>query len=155
MCAEQNIPYINHTNSNQPENHLNESKSHFNRYVTMAFANSIFKFLSKYYWWCHDSSNFHHLFQENSDKESKSFSQLSQKENHRRVSSHSKTIVVNEANFESEETFLLHQSTSSKLTHELNLDLYSNIENIWSKNLNRLIIAKLNIDSLRCKFDSL
>ena len=49
MCAEQNIPYINRTNSNQPENHLNESKSHFNKYVTMAFVNSIFKFLSKYY----------------------------------------------------------------------------------------------------------
>ena len=25
MCAEQNIPYINHTNSNQPENHLKKA----------------------------------------------------------------------------------------------------------------------------------
>ena len=49
MCAERNIPYIDHTNSIQPENHLNESKLHFNRYGTIAFANSIFKFLSKYY----------------------------------------------------------------------------------------------------------
>ena len=87
MCAERNIPYIDHTNSIQPENHLNESKLHFNRYGTIAFANSISKFLSKYYWWCRDSSNFDHLFQENFDKESKSFSQLSHKENHRRVSS--------------------------------------------------------------------
>ena len=31
MCAERNIPYIDHTNSIQPENHLNESKLHFNR----------------------------------------------------------------------------------------------------------------------------
>ena len=49
MCAERNIPYIDHTNSIQPENHLNKSKLHFNRYGTIAFANSISKFLSKYY----------------------------------------------------------------------------------------------------------
>ena len=49
MCAERNIPYIDHTNSIQPENSLNESKLHFNRYGTIAFANSIFKFLSEYY----------------------------------------------------------------------------------------------------------
>ena len=49
MCTERNIPYVNHINSIQPENHLNESKLHFNRYEAIAFANSIFKFLSKYY----------------------------------------------------------------------------------------------------------
>ena len=49
MCAERNIPYIDHTNSIQPKNHLNESKLHFNKYGTIAFANSISKFLSKYY----------------------------------------------------------------------------------------------------------
>ena len=43
----------------------------------------------------------------------------------------------------------------STLTHELNLDPYSNIENIRSKNPNRLTIAQLNINSLRNKFDSL
>ena len=50
---------------------------------------------------------------------------------------------------------MLDQSTSSTLTHKLNLDPYSNIENIRSKNPNRLIIAQLNINSLRYKFDSL
>ena len=49
MCAEQNIPYIDNTNSIQSENHLNESKLHFNRYVTVAFAKTISKFVSKYY----------------------------------------------------------------------------------------------------------
>ena len=43
----------------------------------------------------------------------------------------------------------------STLTHELNLDLSTNIENIRSKNPNRLIIAQFNINSLRYKFDSL
>ena len=43
----------------------------------------------------------------------------------------------------------------STLTHELNLDLSTNIENIRSKNPNRLIIAQLHINSLRYKFDSL
>ena len=38
MYAEQNIPYIGNTNSIQSENHLNESKLHFNRYGTIAFV---------------------------------------------------------------------------------------------------------------------
>ena len=82
-----------------------------------------------------------------------SFLQLSHKENHRLLSSPSKTIVLNETILESEESFLLDQSTSSTLTHKLNLDPSSDIENIRSKNPNRLIIAQLN--SLRYKFDSL
>ena len=94
-------------------------------------------------------------FKKNFDKESKIFSQLSHKENHRRVSIPSKTIVLNESSLESEESFLLDQSTSSTLTHELNLDPSTNIENIRSKTPNRLIIAQLNINSLRYKFDSL
>ena len=49
MCAERNIPCIVHTNLIQLENHLNKSKLHFNRYGTIAFANSISKFLSQYY----------------------------------------------------------------------------------------------------------
>ena len=67
----------------------------------------------------------------------------------------SKAIILNETDFESEESFLLDLSTSSTLTHKLNLDPYSNIEKIRSKNPNRLIIAQLNINSLRNKFDSL
>ena len=43
----------------------------------------------------------------------------------------------------------------STLTHELNLDPCSNIENNRSKNPKRLIIALVNINSLRNKFDSL
>ena len=66
-----------------------------------------------------------------------------------RVSGPSKTIVSKDSNFESKESFLLDQSTSSTLTQELNLDPYSNIEKIRSKNSNRLIIAQLNINSLR------
>ena len=46
MCAERNIPYIDHTDSTQPEIHLTGSKLHFNRYRNIAFANSISKFLS-------------------------------------------------------------------------------------------------------------
>ena len=112
------------------------------------------KFLSEYYWWYHDISNIDHLPQENFNKESKSCSQLSDKENHTRVSNPSKT-VLNDTNFENEESFLLNQSISSTLTNKLNLDPYSNIENIRSKNPNGLIIAQLNINSLRNKFDSL
>ena len=64
------------------------------------------------------------------DKESNHFSRLSHKENDRRVSSPSKTIVLNEVDFENDQSYLLDQSTLSTLTHELNLDPYSNIESI-------------------------
>ena len=35
MCTEQNIPHIDHINSIQPENHLNESNINFNKYGTI------------------------------------------------------------------------------------------------------------------------
>ena len=81
-------------------------------------------------------------------KESKSFSQLSDKEKHKTVNNPCKSIVLNDTDFENEESFLLDQSTSSTSTHKLNLYPYSNIQNIRLKNHNRLIIAQLNINSL-------
>ena len=78
-----------------------------------------------------------------------------QKKTHKSVSNPSKAIVLNDTDFQNEESFLLDQSTSSTLIHKLNLYTYSNIENIRSKNSDRFIIAQLNIDSLRKKFDSL
>ena len=154
MCAEQNIPYIDHTNSMLAENHRNESKLHFNRYGTIVFANSMSKFLSEY-WWYHVSSNIDHLLQENFNKEWNSCLQLSDKENHKSITNHSRTIVLNDSDFEDEELFLLDQCTSSTLTQKLNLHPYSNIKNIRLKNSNKLIIAQLNISSLWNKFDSL
>ena len=35
MCAEQNIPHIDHINSIQPENQVNESRINFNKYETI------------------------------------------------------------------------------------------------------------------------
>ena len=57
MCAEWNIPYIEHSNSIQSENHLNKSNLHFNRFGTIVFANNISKFLYECCWWYYDSSN--------------------------------------------------------------------------------------------------
>ena len=51
------------------------------------------------------------------NKELKSCSQLSDKENHERVSSPSKASILNDTDFESEESFLLDQSTLSTVTH--------------------------------------
>ena len=47
--GEESIPHINNNNSIQPENDHNKSKLHFNRYGTIVFANSIYKFLFEYY----------------------------------------------------------------------------------------------------------
>ena len=53
-----------------------------------------------------------------------------QKKTHKSVSNPSKTIVLNDTDFQNEESFLLDQSTLSTLIHKLNLYTYSNIENI-------------------------
>ena len=78
----------------------------------------------------------------------KCFSQLSHKEDHNKVSSPSNTIVLNDPNFKSEESFLLDQNTLLTLTHDLNIDPHLNTENIRLKNPNTLIIAQLSINSL-------
>ena len=52
-------------------------------------------------------------------------------------------------------SFLIDRSTSSTFTRKLNLDSYLNIENIRSKNPNRLIIAWFNINFTQNKFGSL
>ena len=72
----------------------------------------------------HPENHLNDPFEENFSKESKSCSQLSEKENHNRVSRPSKAIILNDTDFESEESFLIDQSTFSTLTHKLNLDSY-------------------------------
>ena len=89
-------------------------------------------------------------------KSRKGFTTFRKKQtNCKSVSNPSKAIVLNDTDFQNEELFLLDQSTSSTLTHKLNLDPYSNIENIRLKNSNRLIVVQLNINSLQNKFHSL
>ena len=63
--------------------------------------------------------------------------------------------TLNEVTFESEESILLDQSTLSTLDYEPISDPFEKLKNTRLKNPNRLIIAQLNINSLRNKFDSL
>ena len=51
--------------------------------------------------------------------------------------------------------YINHTNSIQPENLELNLDPYSNIENIRLKNSNRLIVVQLNINSLQNKFDSL
>ena len=75
------------------------------------------------------------------------------KENQTSVSNSIETL--NEVTFESEESILLDQSTLSTLDYEPISDPFEKLKNTRLKNPNRLIIAQLNINSLRHKFDSL
>ena len=63
--------------------------------------------------------------------------------------------TLNEVTFESEESILLDQSTLSTLNYMSISDPFEKRKNTRLKNPNRLIIAHLNINSLRNKFDSL
>ena len=83
----------------------------------------------------------------------KSYLQESDKENQTSVSNSIETL--NEVTFESEESVLSNQSTLSTLDYEPISDPFGKLKNTRLKNPNRLIIAQLNINSLRNKFDSL
>ena len=56
-------------------------------------------------------------------------------------------------NLENEDSFFIDENMN--LSNESFIDPYSNLKNIRLKNLNRLIVAQLNINSIRNKFDSL
>ena len=83
----------------------------------------------------------------------KSYLQESDKETQTGVRNSIETL--NEITFESEESILLDQSTLSTLNYESISDPYEKLKNTRLKNPNILIIAQLNINSLRNKFDSL
>ena len=83
----------------------------------------------------------------------KSYLQELDKENQTNVSNSIETL--NEVTFESEESVLSNQNTLSTLDYEPISDPFEKLKNIRLTNPNRLIIAQLNINSLRNKFDSL
>ena len=83
----------------------------------------------------------------------KSYPQESGKENQTSVSNSIETL--NEVTFENEESVLLNQRTLSTLDCEPISDTFRKLKNTRLKNPSRLIIAQLNINSLRNKFDSL
>ena len=83
----------------------------------------------------------------------KSYLQESDKEDQTSVSNSIETL--NEVTFESEESLLLDQSTLSTWDYEPISDPFEKLKNTRLKNPNRLIIAQLNINSLRNKFNSL
>ena len=83
----------------------------------------------------------------------KSYLQELDKETQTSVSNSIETL--NEVTFESEESVLLNQSTLSTLDYEPISDPFEKLKNTKLKNSNKLIIAQLNINSLRNKFDSL
>ena len=83
----------------------------------------------------------------------KSYLQESDKEKQMSVSNSVETL--NEVTFESEDSILLDQSTLSTLNYKPISDPFEKLKNTRLKNPNRLIIAQLNINSLRNTFDSL
>ena len=74
--------------------------------------------------------------------------------NRNQTSTSTSIKTLNEVIFESEESILLDQSTLSTLNYMSISDPFEKLKNT-RLNPNRLIIAHLNINSLRNKFDSL
>ena len=152
MRPNRNTAYFDYSSSIQ-QDHINESKVHLNRYGTIVFANTFFKFLSEYYWWGHDNSYKIIQLKIIVMKNWKVIYKFQAKKT--KMSSINSIKTLNETNFESEGSFLLDQSTLSTLTYMSISDPFEKIKNTRLKNPNRLITVQLNINSLRNIFDSL
>ena len=83
----------------------------------------------------------------------KNYLQESDEENQTSVINSIETLT--EVTFESEESVLLNQSTLSTLDYGPISDPFEKLKNTGLKNPNRLIIAQLNMNSRRRKFDPL
>ena len=149
MCK-RNIPYIDHVDVISPEHHLNEDNLHLNGFGNIEFAENFTRYLYELDWWPSDNSSTSEFEIKKSLRIEKSVDQsLHDLDN----------ISASENVFESEVSILSstdETDTNSVLnsSNEFFLDPIDKLREVRQKNSNRLIIAQLNINYIRYKFDS-
>ena len=144
MCQQQNIKIINHTDTIDPSKHLNESLFHLNRYGAIEFANNFKKILCNLDWRdVGNSEGLDHYEANISDSVKDTFHY-----DHNEVLSENGdevSILCSEYNYN-------YNNIKDDL---VDIDPVKVLNNIRQKQSNRLVIAQLNINSLRNKFASL
>ena len=127
MCRDENIPFINHTNVIDPKRNLNNSKLHLNTKGSIKIRDNIVKYLRAFSIWNNARS-----YTESSDGIDKKVGALS---------------CVNTED-------PLEESDFGTFSTGKFSDLHS-LSNIRKNNINRLILAHININSIRKKLDQL
>ena len=139
-----NIKIINHTNTIDPSKHLNESLFHLNRYGAIEFANNFKKILCNSDW--HDVGN-----SEGLDHYEANIPDFVRDTFH---CNHNEALSEN-----GDEVSILcsvYYYNGNNIEDDLvDIDPVKALNNICQKHSNRLVIAQLNINSLKNKFASL
>ena len=142
MCKERNISYLDHIETISLDRHLNESNLHLNRYGTLEFAKKFSKYLCESDRWSFDDSSISKgIYDSEFDK------------NLYIGTVDIQTDVSDSIDVHSENEYVC-ENEASIISNNEPLDSFANLNNVRQKNSSRLIIAQLNINSLRNKFDS-
>ena len=146
MCDGRNYRYIDHNDSIDVANHIGVGNLHLNRTGTVVLAKDFGNFLMNMDWWVNDnSSNLVGLRNDHQDQ-------------------HDGFFDLNEIYLdELRDPILNFGNDISTLSEDQNLSFIDepfsqcndDLTKIRKKNLNRLIIGQININSLRNKFDFL
>ena len=151
LCDKNNFRYIDHTDTIIPEEHL-YGNLHLNRSGVIEIARNFTLFLNDLYWYNYNGSDSISYHQGNEKNNQEYRSIVENIDNERGISDIS-DVSQNSIRWEHEDSNFVNETES--LINKSFLDPHSVLKTIRSKNLNRLIIAQLNINSLRNKFDSL
>ena len=153
MCGERDITFIDHTDTIDTERHLNESKVHLNKSGTIEFAKNVFEFLLQQDWYSADDSGNTALGSE------KSLTVLGVSnpipEHSHEVSQPDSFCNSGKKSVRGDEILKELNEIPSNLHRGALPEHLKALENIRRKNINRLIFAQLDINSLRNKFEFL
>ena len=153
MCRELDITFIDHTDTIYTERHLNESRVHLNKFGTIEFAKNVCKSLLQQDWYSADNSDNTALGSEKSSTVSGVSNSIP--EHSYEVSQWDSFCKSGHKSVPGDQIFKEPNEIPSNINRGSLPEPHKVLENIRCKNINRLIFAQLNINSLRNKSESL
>ena len=151
MCGERDITFIDHTDTIDTERHLNESKVHLNKSGTIEFAKNVFEFLLQQDWYSADNSGNTALGSEKSSTVSGVSNSIP--EHNHEVSLSDSFRNSGRKSVQGDQIFKEPYEIPSNLNRGAHPEPHKALENIRRKNILRLILAQLNKNSQRNKFE--
>ena len=155
MCGEREITFVEHTDTIDIERHLKESKVHLNKSGTIEFTKDVCKFLLQQDCYSADNSGNIALGSKKSSTVLGVSNSIPEHNIHYEVSRSDSFCNSGHKSVREDQTFKEPHEIPSNLNRGALPEPRKALENICSKNINRLIFAQLNINSLRNKFGSL
>ena len=155
MCGEHDVTFLDHPDTIDTERHLNESKVHLNKSGTIEFAKNVYEFLLQQDWYNTNNNDNIALGSENSPTILGVSNSIPEHNIHDDVSQSDSFRNSGHKSVREDHIFKEPREIPSNLNRRASLEPRKALENIHRKNINRLIFAQLNINSLWSKFESL